>query len=133
MTAPAPHSQPGTDEAAEALAFAVLTTPRPIDEYHEDMGPMLWWHWERVVGPTDHVSFRWAGEPPYVGSPLDLGITVEAHTTTRIISQRQQDHDPDPHIERVTLGGWPGYHTHFTMIPMPRSPVVPLEQSRSGK
>lgn len=30
-------------ESAEALAFAILTTPRPIAEYHEDMGPVLWW------------------------------------------------------------------------------------------
>jgi hypothetical protein len=32
--------------------------PRPLAEYHEDLGPVLWW-----LLPVD--------EPPYVGSPLD--------------------------------------------------------------
>ena len=82
---------------------------RPISEYHGGMGDVLWWKFPIV-------------EPPYVGTPNDLGITVEAHTTTRIISQMQQDHDPYPHIERVNLGGWPGYHTHFTKFEIPDSP-----------
>jgi hypothetical protein len=33
-------------------------TARPEDEYHEDMGAVLWWRF-----PID--------EPPYCGSPLD--------------------------------------------------------------
>jgi hypothetical protein len=40
-------------EAAEAARVA-----RPGEEYHEDMGDMLWWRF-----PID--------EPPYAGSPLD--------------------------------------------------------------
>lgn len=82
---------------------------RPLAEWHEDMGPMLWWKF-----PID--------EPPYVGSPLDLGITVEAHTTTRIITQVDQSHDPEPVITRTDVGGWPGYHTHFTPIQIPEEP-----------
>lgn len=31
---------------------------RPLDEWHEDDGPVLWWHW-----PIQ--------EPPWVGTPLD--------------------------------------------------------------
>ena len=31
---------------------------RPLDEWHEEMGAVLWWRF-----PVD--------EPPYVGSPLD--------------------------------------------------------------
>lgn len=50
---------------------------RPIGEYHEDVGPVLWW--------TFPIT-----EPPYVGSPLDCE--------------------------------WPGYHTHFTEIPLPEKP-----------
>lgn len=35
-----------------------LLTPRPLSEWHEDFGPVLWWRFPIV-------------EPPYVGSPLD--------------------------------------------------------------
>jgi hypothetical protein len=38
--------------------LARLRTARPIDEWHEDIGPVLWWRF-----PVD--------EPPYAGSPLD--------------------------------------------------------------
>lgn len=50
---------------------------RPIEEWHEDFGDVLWWKF-----PIE--------EPPYVGSPLD---------------------------EK-----WPGYHTHWTFIPLPQPP-----------
>lgn len=40
-------------EKAEAAPIA-----RPLDEWHEDFGPVLWWKF-----PIE--------EPPYVGSPLD--------------------------------------------------------------
>lgn len=35
-----------------------LVTARPLDEWHEDFGPVLWW-------------FFPIGEPPYAGTPLD--------------------------------------------------------------
>jgi hypothetical protein len=44
--------------AAELLEHDELHTARPLDEWHEDEGLMLWWRF-----PID--------EPPYVGSPLD--------------------------------------------------------------
>ena len=50
---------------------------RPLDEWHEDFGDVLWWRF-----PVD--------EPPYVGTPLDTD--------------------------------WPGYHTHWTDIPIPLPP-----------
>ena len=50
---------------------------RPLEEWHEDYGDVLWWKF-----PIE--------EPPYVGSPLDMA--------------------------------WPGYHTHWTLIPMPQPP-----------
>ena len=50
---------------------------RPLDEWHEDFGDVLWWCF-----PVD--------EPPYVGTPLDTD--------------------------------WPGYHTHWTDIPIPLPP-----------
>lgn len=56
----------GKADAAEA---------RPIDEWDEDMGDVLWWKF-----PIE--------EAPYVGSPLDAA--------------------------------WPGYHTHWTPIPIPK-------------
>lgn len=107
----------------------LLTTPRPIDEYHEDMGPVLWWclnATSEVRGGDLCIDLAWLGEPPYVGSPNDLGITVEAHV--RLTSQLDQEHEPE--IVRRTLGGWPGYHTHFTPLPpMPKVPHGPVAKA----
>lgn len=72
---------------------------RPISEYHEDMGPVLWWRF-----PID--------EPPYVGSPLDLGFPIEMTIDWQ---------GGVPLKTRVHVGGWPGYHTHFT--PLPEAPT----------
>ncbi len=45
------------DLLALSLAAVKDRTPRPLDDYHEDEGNVLWWRF-----PID--------EPPYVGSPL---------------------------------------------------------------
>ena len=82
---------------------------RPLREWREDFGAVLWWRF-----PID--------EPPYCGTPHDLGHTVELHT---------QD-GPKPRIAaRTTIGGWPGYHTHWTPIAIPAAPAPaadPAEQ-----
>lgn len=71
---------------------------RPLSEWHEGIGPVLWWKFPIT-------------EAPYVGSPLDLGHTVELHT---------HDSAEGPRIAaRTTIGGWPGYHTHWTPILKP--------------
>lgn len=91
-----------TAEFREELYIA-LTTPCPISEYHEDMGCVLWWKF-----PIE--------EAPYVGSPNDLGYTVEAEL------QLRKDHKQHKRQIRMMVGGWPGYHTHFTPLPIPRVP-----------
>ena len=70
-----------------------FVTPRPIAEYHEDMGSVLWWKF-----PIE--------EPPYVGTPIDCPrvYAIEVNKTK---------------IGEHLVGGWPGYHTHFTIIPIP--------------
>lgn len=40
---------------------------RPIAEYHEDLGDVLWWRWPVT-------------EPPYVGSPLDEDWVEDYYT-----------------------------------------------------
>ncbi len=77
-----------------------INVARPASEYHEDMGPVLWWKF-----PVD--------EPPYVGGPNDLGqsVVIGVHTFGKDHSEL-----------RVYVGGWPGYHTHFTPISMPCEP-----------
>lgn len=77
--------------------------PRPLSEWHEDMGPMLWWKFPLF-------------EPPYVGTPLDLGhdVVVESTVSTFLGSESK--------IANFMVGGWPGYHTHFTQIPIPEEP-----------
>ncbi|WP_116116770.1 hypothetical protein [Paraburkholderia sp. BL6669N2] len=36
--------------------------PRPLDEYHEDYGNVVWWCWE---------DGEWLGEPAWIGTPND--------------------------------------------------------------
>ncbi len=74
--------------------------PRPFSEWHEEIGDVLWWKFPIT-------------EAPYVGTPLDLGQTVEV--TLRA-------HNVDK-LMRATVGGWPGYHTHWTPIPLPEEPA----------
>jgi hypothetical protein len=81
---------------------------RPISEYHEDMGDVLWWKF-----PID--------EPPYCGSPRDAGYMVEVTATA---------HNADK-IMRFSVGGWPGYHTHWTPIELPEAPEQPPPQRGS--
>lgn len=63
--------------AVESLAESKPVVARPLAEWHEDDGPVLWW------------SFP-VQEPPYSGDPNDLD--------------------------------WPGYHTHWTPVVIPKDP-----------
>ena len=78
---------------APSLAVQIA---RPLSEWHEDIGDVLWWKF-----PID--------EPPYVGSPLDLGIPAEVHMPNGIVA-------------RFNVSGWPGYHTHWTPLVFPEAP-----------
>jgi hypothetical protein len=79
--------------------------PFPSSWWNEGDGDVLWWCWR---------DGAWLGEAPYLGSPLDLGHTVEVHTHQRT--------GKDP-AARILVGGWPGYHTHWTRLPpMPGPP-----------
>lgn len=55
----------------------IAERPRPLEDWHDDIGPVLWWTF-----PID--------EPPYVGCP--------------------------------NSDDWPGYHTHWTPVFLPRDP-----------
>lgn len=58
---------------------------RPLSEWHEDMGPKLWWHFP-------------VREAPYVGSPLcDDWPGYHTHYTKIIVPLVQSD----KHGERV--------------------------------
>lgn len=50
---------------------------RPLSQWSEDDGDVLWWKF-----PIE--------EPPYVGSPLDLGQTVEV--TARTVATETEIH-----------------------------------------
>lgn len=73
---------------------------RPLSEWHEDMGPVLWWEFP-------------INEPPYCGTPHDLGQTVEMTARAYGIDK----------LMRFTVGGWPDNKTHWT--PLPPKPVAP--------
>lgn len=96
-----------TIQDAYAQAFKDLTTPRPLDEYHEDMGNVLWWKFPIM-------------EAPYVGGPNDLGqeilIGTKAYTTINGEGKFLVPYQ-GAFSQRINVGGWPGYHTHWTPIP----------------
>jgi len=82
-----------------------ILTPRRLDEWDESNGDVLWWCW---------VDGQWLAESPYIGSPLDCGDTVECITHAK---------NGDNPAARFDVGGWPGYHTHWTpMMPRPHAP-----------
>lgn len=77
---------------------------RSINEWHEEIGTVLWWAFPIT-------------EPPYCGTPLDTGRPV--------LMQLRLDGDTKEHqLPQMTVmvGGWPGYHTHWTPIEIPESP-----------
>lgn len=63
--------------------------PRPYHEWHEDIGPVVWWMW-----PIE--------EAPYVGSPLDCGHTVELG-----LNLAASDGSREAGKMRMSVGGWP--------------------------
>ena len=65
-------------------------TPRSFHEWHQDIGPLLWWLW-----PVE--------QEPYVGSPLDLGRTVSFDVTVQIGCDI---YEVDP-TKIGDTGGWP--------------------------
>lgn len=65
-------------------------TPRPFHEWHEDIGSVLWWLW-----PIE--------QPPYVGSPLDLGRTVSFDLTVQV---GIDTYETVP-VKLGDTGGWP--------------------------
>lgn len=89
-------------------ALALLTTPRPISEYHEDMGDVLWWKF-----PIE--------EAPYCGTPNDIGMEVLIVATVHALQGEQTPYRGDQQ-QRVYIGGWPGYHTHWTPVPNVMAP-----------
>jgi len=92
--APAPQVDLGSSLRDTHRATDGEVLARHIDEWHEDMGDVLWW--------TNPVR-----EAPYLGSPLCLGRAYELSIGDFSTS--------------VDLGGWPGYHSWWT--PLPSLPV----------
>ena len=101
---PAPGQFQHMMRAALAAAEAEAGKPRPLSDWTEEVGDVLWWRF-----PIE--------EAPWIGSPLSVGHTVEVWTRdapeTRVVC-------------RGYVGGWPGYHTHWTPLPsMPENPDAP--------
>ena len=72
-----------------------------LDQWEEANGDVLWWRFPIT-------------EPPYVGSPLDKG---------RLIALQIVGAD-EPFLQtKFEVGGWPGYHTHWTYFSTPEKPT----------
>lgn len=64
-----------SDEKLDAMKLAlqslhfkqVVTTPHPIEKWHEDDGCVIWWKLPVC-------------EPPYVGTPLDTDFNEDYYT-----------------------------------------------------
>ena len=89
-------------EGKGAALDAIENGPFPASWWSEEDGDVLWWCWR---------DGEWLAEAPYVGSPLCMGYTVELHAR-----------DAQHHMHRMHIGGWPGYHTHWTRLP-PQPPA----------
>jgi hypothetical protein len=81
-----------------------LLTLRPVAEYHEDMGDVLWWSLPIT-------------EAPWVGTTNTLGYTIEAETI-----MRRRGHPEVTHVIREEVGGWSDRFTHWSPIPMVVTP-----------
>jgi hypothetical protein len=86
-----------------------MVKARPLSEWHEGIGDALWWRFPIT-------------ESPYVGTPLDTGepVTVEVR---RYGNVGEGEIGIKARAMTVMVGGWPGYHTHWT--PMPELPENP--------
>lgn len=80
---------------------------RAAGEYDASMGPVLWWKFP-------------ISEPPYVGAPDDCGMTVEVDIRHYVGGAGEVKTTS----ARTDVGGWPGYHTHFTPIALPTPPSI---------
>lgn len=88
--------------AAAKPTQSIQVVARPLSEWHEDMGDVLWWKF-----PVE--------EAPWVGTPIDEGQAVDLEIKDYVRT----------YAYRRKFGGWPGYHTHFTPLPpMPAEPIV---------
>ena len=107
---PSPNSDPALSCSTCGAEFTHRADhqcqgPFPASWWSEEDGDVLWWAWK---------DGDWLGEAPYVGSPLDLGQTVEIHVSAY-----------KPKMHRLNVGEWPGYHTHWTRLPaQPPAPSI---------
>lgn len=86
--------------------------PRTLADWHEGIGPVLWWCW---------CGGGYLSEAPYLGTPLDRGVPVEITTHAESGSRK---------AGTFFVGGWPGYHTHWT--PLPAQPSAPSANRDQG-
>jgi hypothetical protein len=58
------HYHEGWNDCREQVSdrLDAVLRARPIDEYHEDDGNVVWWAWE---------DGAWLGEPAWIGTPTD--------------------------------------------------------------
>lgn len=79
----------------------MTATARPLSEWHEELGDVLWWKFPIQEAP-------WVGRPDVIGP------------TYRLIDWKGDE------VARFDGQGWPGYHTHFTPLPaIPDEPPRP--------
>jgi hypothetical protein len=73
-------------------------TPKTLEEWTEEDGDVVWWCWR---------DGAWLGEAGWIGTPLDLGHAIEIELRS----------NQGEFVHSHQVGGWPGYHTHWTPHP----------------
>lgn len=114
-----PRAGNATDLQPSAVPNPLSQIARPASEYHEDMGDVLWWY----------VKNGQIVEAPYVGTPNTLGFEVAMEVELAVGTYRKI-HAPKTIKKRIMVGGWPGYHTHFTHIV---EPIIPKKARRGSR
>jgi hypothetical protein len=74
-------------------------------EWTEEDGPVLWWKFPVT-------------EPPWVGTPLCCGRTMRVRICCGLDSNEIELTHDEPG------DGWPGYHTHWQRIKVPKEPRI---------
>jgi hypothetical protein len=85
--------------------------PFPASWWSPQDGAVMWWLW-------DAERDTWDSTPPYIGTPNDRGYSIEA-----------KSRDTHPETVRMSIGGWPALHTHWTRISRPPAPKASSPKS----
>lgn len=115
---------PGARASRYEQIIRSYMTPRPIDDWHEDMGNCLFWTMDENGNPT---------EAPYSGTPNDMRSlhVIDGRVETDNDGVLKGHEESGGKIHTINTHPFPAYATHFTRIPEAslnwKPPVAPAK------